>query len=119
MNHNEAEVIAAAVAIIRPDWLQSSLVTLMGKYKHKPARDVALALVWIAYDPETTSPGRLDVPGPWWELSRVAGLSDTSALPYYDRAPVVSEQHPVTDVETIRAIRAAAKAAAIEGAEEE
>ena len=31
---------------------------------------------------------------------------------YYDRAPVVSEQHPVTDVEKIRAIRQAAKAAA-------
>ena len=110
----EAEQIAAAICQLRPDWLQSSLVTLMGRQQHRAARDVALALVWLAYDPETKTPGRLETAGPHWLLSRMAGASDTTGLPYYDRAPVVAEPHP-SSPESIRQIRQAARAATTEG----
>ena len=77
MNKAEAEQIASAVSIIRPDWLRTSLATTLGRLpghlRARPARDVHLALVWIAYDPDTKTPGRLAQDGPWWATARLAG----------------------------------------------
>ena len=108
MNRPEAEQIATAITIYRPKWLQTSLVTLLGRHKHRPARDVALALTWLAFDPETDSPGRLDHDGPWWHVTQVAGIEPASTLPYYDRAPIQREANPATPdraAEHIAAIR--------------
>lgn len=103
MNRPEAEQIAAAITMVRPDWLQGSLVTLLGKHQHRPARDVMLALVWVAYDPATKSPGRInDDQGPWWRLGRLAGAETAELPPPYTPPPPIQAADPAT----IRAIRA-------------
>ena len=76
MNRPEAEQIATAISMLRPDWLRTSLLTLLAKHQHRSARDVMLALVWVAYDPETKTPGRIDAEGPWWAAARTAGMPD-------------------------------------------
>lgn len=77
MNRPEAEQIASAVSMIRPRWLQSSLVTILGKLpdhlKARPARDVHLALLWLAYDPQQDTPRLLREDGPWWNLAALTG----------------------------------------------
>ena len=81
MNRAEAEQIATAVSVIRPDWLRTSLVTALGRlpehYRIRPARDVHLALLWLAYDPDTKTPGRLGQEGPWWGVGSLAGPGTT------------------------------------------
>ena len=116
MNRPEAEQISAAVSIIRPDWLQTSLIKMLEKHQHRPARDVMLALVWCAYDPATDGPGRINQPGPWWDVARLAG-AESSRQPerYTPPVPVVA-----ASPERIREIRqqaAAEHARSITGAE--
>ena len=81
MNRPEAEQIADAITAIRRDWLRTSLLTILGRHQHRSARDVHLALVWIAYDPDTKTPGRIDADGPWWGITRTAGVPAASADP--------------------------------------
>ena len=71
MNRQEAEVIASAVAIMRPEWQQGSMVTLLAKLQHRPARQVALALVALAYDHDVTSPGLLLKDGAHWAVGTI------------------------------------------------
>lgn len=59
--------------MVRPDWLVASLVNLLHEFRAKPVRDVHLALLWIAYDPATKTPGRLREDGPWWHLGERSG----------------------------------------------
>jgi len=103
MNRAEAEQIAAAIAILRPKWLQPSLVTLLGKHQHRPARDVMLALVYVAYDPATQGPGRIATDGPWWWLNQTAGVETAVLPPRYTPPPPVVAATP----DTIRALREA------------
>lgn len=101
----EAQQVATAITMIRPDWPYASLMTLLGRHKHRTARDVMLALTWIAYDPETKTPGRIDADGPWWATSRLAGVEPTLP-PYYDRKPI--ERDPdarPADPEEIQAMK--------------
>jgi hypothetical protein len=64
---NELARLAAAVAILRPDWNPRSLQTLLERdHALRPLRDLAVALVWIATDPDTKTPARLSEHGPWW-----------------------------------------------------
>ena len=76
MNQNQARAIAKAVSFIRPDWQESSLSSLLtglpAARRDMPARDVMLALVWLAYDPATKTPGRLIADGPWWHIADTA-----------------------------------------------
>jgi hypothetical protein len=109
MNQQQAEVIAGAVAIIRPDWLQSSMVKMLAKQRHRPARQVALALVSMAYDPAVKTPGLLNTDGAK-EHWAVGQIGEPTVAPYYDRTPVPAEPHPITDPDMIRRIRLAAKA---------
>lgn len=73
MNRPEAEQIAHAIAMIRPRWLASSLATMLGNLpahlRQRPARDVHLALLWLAYDPHQDTPRLLREDGPWWNLA--------------------------------------------------
>ena len=110
MNHDEAQRIAAAISIIRPDWLASSLLTTLGKLpphlRARPARDVHLALAWLAHDPEQRTPRLLSESGPWWQLGAQPGNAPalrTWRDPYADTTPA--------DPDTIRAIRAGRKEA--------
>ena len=106
VNRPEAEQVAAAVAMIRPDWLQSSLVRMLEKHQHRPARDVMLALVWCAYDPATDSPGRINQPGPWWDVARLAGAESSRQPERYTPPTQVVAASP----ERIRQIREQAAA---------
>lgn len=73
MTKTELARLAAAINVLRPDWPIPSLQTfLTNGHHHRPLRDVAVALTWIATDPDTQSPGRLNEPGPWWSASRTA-----------------------------------------------
>lgn len=87
MNHTEAEQIATAINAIRGDWPRKQITTILGRnHQHRPARDALMALVWIAYDPETQTPARIDADGPWWACSRLAGVPEvTPPLPRCDR----------------------------------
>lgn len=108
MTRDEAQRIAGAISIIRPDWLASSLQTVLGKLpahlRARPARDVHLALAWLAHDPEQRTPRLLSESGPWWQLTAQPGAAPTLRTwrdPYADTTPA--------DPEIIRAIRAGRK----------
>lgn len=68
MTSPAAARIAAAISLLRPEWSQYSLATLVEEFRGREPRDVALALVWLAHDPTTRTPGRLREDGPWWHL---------------------------------------------------
>ncbi|MBS44109.1 MAG: hypothetical protein CMH83_13280 [Nocardioides sp.] len=77
MNDYEADRIAAAIGVMRPDWPVPSVRTLIReRLQDRPRRDVAVALAWIASDSATKTPARVLESGPWW-LAAAADLHDT------------------------------------------
>lgn len=74
MNEYEAEKIAAAIHVARPDWPASSLLTMIRKNLiDRPRRDVFVALAWVASEPNTSTPARVLESGPWWRAVAVDG----------------------------------------------
>lgn len=73
MNETEAERIALAINVLRPDWPASSLKTLLARPQlaGKPRRDVAVAMAWVAAESESTTPARVLEAGPWWQAVAV------------------------------------------------
>lgn len=70
---HEARAIGHAISALRPAWLASSVATWVTRnVPTRPARDVMLALVVAAYDPQVESPGVLNKPGPWWDAAHHA-----------------------------------------------
>lgn len=64
---NEIARIASAINLLRPDWPTASLQTFISsKHASRPMHDLAVALTYVATDPTTTTPARIDKPGPWW-----------------------------------------------------
>lgn len=64
----EAETVATAINVLRPDWPTKQIVTIIGRdHQHRPTLDIAAALLWLALDPDTETPGRLNESGPWWK----------------------------------------------------
>jgi hypothetical protein len=79
MNEHEAERIAAALNMARPDWPKTSLMTLLKKHlMERPRRDVFVALAWVASEPNTATPARVLEAGPWW---RAAAVENTGGGP--------------------------------------
>lgn len=77
MRTHEIERIALAVNRLRPDWPVASLETFIAeRLGSRPRRDVLVALMWVAAEPETTTPARVLEAGPWW---RAAATDDTPA----------------------------------------
>ena len=107
MNRDEAQRIAGAISVIRPDWLTTSLVTMLGKLpphlRARPALDVHLALAWLAHDPDQQTPRLLREDGPWWQLAAPAAHAREIHLPSW-RDP--DADVTPADPDTIRAIRA-------------
>jgi len=67
---NELERLAAMANQLRPEWpVRSVLTTLTRDHAARAYRDLAVALTWIACDPETKNPGRLAEDGPWWRAT--------------------------------------------------
>ena len=82
MTKDEAQRIATAINLIRPDWATASIVTVIGKdHALRPAKDVGVALMWLALDPTTETPGRLNETGPWWNSARASYTTTTTPTP--------------------------------------
>jgi hypothetical protein len=72
-SQTEIARLAAAVNLLRPDWPAASIQTFIAsKHAHRPLQDLAPALVAVAADPTSTTPARIDSPGPWWAHTRPA-----------------------------------------------
>jgi len=71
MNQDELTRLAAMANALRPDWPAQSVRTYLDTtHAHRAYRDIAVALAWIAADPTTQTPKRLEHPGPWWTTTR-------------------------------------------------
>lgn len=76
MNDNEAERIAGALNIARPDWPKASILTMIRKnLMSRPRRDVFVALAWVASEPNSHTPARVLESGPWWRAAAVENPS--------------------------------------------
>jgi hypothetical protein len=81
LNRTEIERLAQAANAHRPDWPVKSLCTwLMADHAHRPLRDVAVALAWIATDPGTKTPKRMNEAGPWWTAVRATSSDSHEPL---------------------------------------
>src|SRR3954453_17983574 len=96
------ERIAQAIHALRPQWPIASLETFLNdpRLANRPTRDVAIALTWIAVDPDTRTPARVHEDGPWW---RAATVDETP--PY--RTPGVQCTIPPGQLEPCRHCTAA------------
>ena len=66
IDKHAAERLAAAGNALRPDWPVKSIMTALLDHRDRAYRDVAVALAYIATDPDTRTPARLKESGPWW-----------------------------------------------------
>lgn len=74
---HELERIAAMAVALRPEWVLASVLTnLKANHGTKPYRDLAVAIAWIATDPDTLTPGRLLEAGPWWAATTPRDSTD-------------------------------------------
>jgi len=125
---NELQRIAAMANALRPEWKTSSILTnLQANHGTRPYRDLAVALAWIATDPDTLTPGRLLEAGPWWEATtpkpatasgtRNNGICDRCRYPHPTGQPCDVKRDQIDRDNPDRlaaraAVRAAARAAA-------
>jgi hypothetical protein len=76
MNEHEAQRIAAAMHVLRPDWPTASILTMIRKNLiDRPRRDVTVALSWIACEANSHTPARVLESGPWWIAVGVDGTT--------------------------------------------
>ncbi|WP_418060784.1 hypothetical protein [Pimelobacter simplex] len=82
MNETEKTRIAAAINQLRPDWPTTSLRTLLDRpmITHRPRRDVAVALTWVACETDSKTPARVLEAGPWWQAVSVNGIDVGGAV---------------------------------------
>jgi len=72
---------------LRPDWPTANvLANLTTHHAARAYRDVAVALAWIATDPATMSPNRMNGPGPWWTAPQATTTDDHA--PRVQRCPL-------------------------------
>lgn len=93
MIENEIERIAHAINALRPDWPVSSLYTMLHRVEicHRPRRDVAVALTWVACESETKTPARVLEAGPWWAATNATSSGNGR---YPPRAEQACPKHP-------------------------
>lgn len=88
LTRTEIERLAQSANALRPDWTVRSLCTwLLADHAHRPLRDVAVALAWIATDPGTKLPKRMNEAGPWWIAVRATGADGQEPL-RFPRCPI-------------------------------
>ena len=96
----EAERIAAAVNVLRPQWPAKSIETqILDRHAARPARDVLLALCWVALDPATQTPSRINASGPWWDFQIPTDKQPTLDMPH-PRCPTHGAEYPCPDCRT-------------------
>lgn len=83
ISRTETERLAAMAHELRPDWPVRSLCTwLQADHANRAYQDIAVALAYIATDPTTQTPKRMNEAGPWWQASVRAGSPNTpTAVP--------------------------------------
>jgi hypothetical protein len=126
---NELERIAAMAHALRPDWPLSSLLThLKANHGARPYLDLAVAMAWIATDPDTKTPARLMENGPWWAATTPQPAATSSRNANHKPCDRCRYPHPPGEACDIRrdqidrtsptylANRAAARAAALAAA---
>lgn len=108
MEQIEIQRMARSVNLIRPDWPVGSLETFIRRRAdHMTPIDLHLQLVYVAHDPATTTPARIDQLGPWKYLFSGAKESAGPKVPYFDPAQVAQPAERATP-EQIAAVRKAA-----------
>lgn len=74
ISRTETERLAAMAHELRPDWPIRSLCTwLQADHANRAYQDIAVALAYIATDPATQTPKRMNEAGPWWQATVRAG----------------------------------------------
>lgn len=68
MNEIEAKRIAAVITIVRPEWRQGLIMSVLAdeRIRHRVYEDVLVAAIACYSDLTTKKPGRLHEPGRWW-----------------------------------------------------
>ena len=82
LTKEEAERLAQAINALRPDWHIPSLITFLGtndRWK-RPYRDLTLELVYVALDPASKTPARIDQDGPWTRLHQQTQASASADI---------------------------------------
>ncbi|MQB00516.1 MAG: hypothetical protein GEU78_09535 [Actinobacteria bacterium] len=78
MNETERDRIAAATNALRPDWPLRSIRTFIDdNLRARGYRDTAIAMAYIACDPETKTPKRVLEAGPWWTAATTNRATST------------------------------------------
>lgn len=86
LSRNDIERLAGAAHALRPDWPVSSLCTwLLKDHAARAFQDVAVALAYVAADPGTKTPKRMNELGPWWGATSSGRASQPL---HYDRCPI-------------------------------
>lgn len=73
LTREEANRIADAIQVLRPDWGRLGVMSVLGEQRiraQRQYRDVVVAFVAVATDPDSKTPARLLEHGPWWEAAR-------------------------------------------------
>jgi hypothetical protein len=77
VNEHDIDLIASALNRLRPDWPMKSIRTLIAtRLADRPMRDVAVALTWVACEPNSSTPARVLEAGPWWRAVAIEGQAN-------------------------------------------
>lgn len=84
MNRTEAERLAKMANGLRPDWPWNSLVTFIETHlAERSYRDAAVALAYVACEPDTRTPRRVLEAGPWWNVGPASARPTESCIVTY------------------------------------
>jgi hypothetical protein len=103
MNQIELARLASAAHEYRPDWPKQSILTSLHPFAMRAYRDVAVALAWIATDPDTKTPARLHEDGPWWLATRLPGT--TANIPAHQDPLLIPDADPDDPAACAKALR--------------
>ena len=80
MTKDQAEMIATAVRVLRPEWPMQWVMEVLAHndIRNRPMRQVVVAFMAVAADPDTKYPQRLHEGGDWWKAAAVAMREEPS-----------------------------------------
>ncbi|MFL0459106.1 hypothetical protein ACH0CA_01310 [Kytococcus sedentarius] len=74
MNKDEAQTLTHAVRALRPEWRADWVMEALAHpdIRFRPFRQMVVAFMAVAADPESKSPRRIHESGDWWKAAAVA-----------------------------------------------